>query len=158
MAQEKPNRLVEWLQLLREQVPVVREHIGAWASAVREEPILIWHTPVVRYGVYVVGVAVLLCGASLLAGSLVPRPPQSARPEATTADFHVVCMNPDCGFHFVINREFGFREFPVVCPRCKEKTGEKARRCNSDKCQGRWVVPSILNRESHCPICGTRFY
>ena len=47
MAQEKPNRLVELVLLLREQGPVLRRKLGLWLEVVREEPVLIWATPVV---------------------------------------------------------------------------------------------------------------
>ncbi len=157
MAQENPNRLVEWLQLLRGHVPVIRQRFEGWVSAIREEPMLIWQTAVVRYTVYGLGVVVLLWGVSTIAGSLVPSPPANARPEATKADFHIVCSNPDCGYHFVIHREFGFRKFPVVCPKCGKSTGEQARRCNSETCRGRWVVPKKVDDELCCPICGARF-
>ena len=85
MAQEDPKRLVEWLQLLRGQIPVIRERAGVWIAAVREEPVLLWETPGVRYAVYTVGVVILLWVASTISGSLVPPPPENAKPVATKA-------------------------------------------------------------------------
>jgi len=134
MAQESPNRLAEWLMLVRKQMPVAREHIATWLEAVREEPRLAWATSAVRYTVYGLAGVVLIWSATALTGWLTPPPPASARPAATTADFHVVCSDSQCAHHFVINRKFGFDDFPVKCPQCQRETGVSARRCNSAPC------------------------
>lgn len=126
MAQERPNRLTEWLLLTRKQVPVVRQHFENWLAAVREEPALVWQTPAVRYATYGAGGLMLVWIATWVAGGLAPPLPEDARP-ATRADFHVVCTNPECGYHFVIHRKLGFHGFPVKCPRCQQKTGTQAR-------------------------------
>lgn len=152
MAQEHPKRLVEWFHLLRGQVPVVRQRYGDWLAAVREEPALIWQTTAVRYAAYGLGAAVLLWGATRVAGTLAP--PATARPQAKTADFHVVCTGLDCRHHFVIHRKFGYRKFPVDCPKCQNKTGAQARRCNSATCRGRWVPLERQDGKLYCPVCG----
>ncbi|MGB2984289.1 MAG: hypothetical protein WBE26_00260 [Phycisphaerae bacterium] len=157
MAQERPNRLTEWLLLTRKQVPVVRQHFENWLAAVREEPALVWQTPAVRYATYGAGGLMLVWIATWVAGGLAPPLPEDARP-ATRADFHVVCTNPECGYHFVIHRKLGFHGFPVKCPRCQQKTGTQARRCNSPTCRGRWVAPEKIEGELHCPVCGGRFW
>ncbi len=153
MAQERPNRLAEWIVIVRKQTPVLREHFGNWLGAVREEPRLIWETTAVRYATYVVGGAALIWLATTFSGWLAPPPPPSARPAATTADFHVVCSDAACGHHFVIHRKFGFDDFPVECPKCKRHTGVSARRCNSASCGGRWVAPVQTEQGLRCPIC-----
>ena len=155
MAQEEPNRFVEWFHLLRGQVPVVRQRLKDWVEAVREEPALIWQTTTVRYAVYGLGAVVLLWGASQVAGTIAP--PATARPQAKTADFHVVCTNQDCRHHFVIHREFGYREFPVDCPKCQKRTGAQARPCNSATCRGRWVPLERQDGKLYCPVCGAQF-
>ncbi len=157
MAQERPNPLIEWLMILRKQAPILRERIGDWIEQVREEPALIWATPAVRYVAYGLGAMVIVWVATGIAGAITPPPPASARPTATTADFHVVCSDPQCGHHFVIHREFGFHRFPVQCPRCERTTGVSARRCSSPTCQGRWVAPVEDEGGPKCPICGTMF-
>ncbi len=154
MAQENPNRLVEWLLLLRRQWPVAKRRFQEWLDAVREEPVLIWETPAVRFASYGLGGLILALVAVKLTGMIVPPPPVTARPAATTADYHVVCVNPDCGHHFVIHRKFGFRGFPVACPNCEKATGLQARRCYSQTCQGRWIAPIEDQGSLHCPICG----
>ena len=156
MAQERPSRLAEWLMLVRKQMPVVREHFAAWVEAVREEPRLAWETSAVRYAVYALAGVVLVWLATSMTGWLAPPPPPSARPTATTADFHVVCSDPNCGYHFVIHRKFGFRDFPVECPQCKRGTGVSARRCNSPSCNGRWAAPSQAEKGLQCPHCGAK--
>jgi len=154
MAQEERNRLVEWYEILRKQVPVVRETVVDWIAAVREEPRLLWATPAVRMTTYVIGGLALVWTAGWLASSLVPPPPANAKSAATTADFHVVCANPECYHHFVVHRPMGFRQFPITCPRCNQESGMRARRCNSDTCRGRWVPDRQPDGSTACPFCG----
>jgi len=155
MAQEDPNRLTEWVGLVRAQVPVVRQRFEEWLTAVREEPALIWETAAVRYTAYSLGAVLLVLAASWTARGLAPPPPANAKPGATTADFHVICTSPKCGHHFVIHRELGFHRFPVECPACRGKTGMQGRRCYSPTCQGRWVAPQNRDDVLYCPICGS---
>lgn len=157
MAQEKPNRLVEWYLLIKRQAPVLREHLLDWSQAVREEPTLLWHTPAIRYAVYLLVGVLLVTTVGWGVNMLTPPPPPGAKPEATTADFHVLCTNPACGVHFAVRRPFGFDDFPVVCPHCHEKSGFAARRCPSPTCKGRWVVPERIDGGTRCPICKTPF-
>lgn len=154
MAQERPSRLAEWLLLFRKQVPVVREHFALWLSAVREEPRLLWETLAIRCTVYGLSGLLLLWLATTVTGWLTPPPPPSARPAATSGDFHVVCSDPQCGHHFVIHRRFGFDDFPIKCPKCNRETGASARRCNSSSCGGRWVAPVPTEHGLKCPSCG----
>ena len=154
MAQEKPNRLVEWLLLLRQNYPVARRHVRMWLEAVKEEPTLIWQTPAVRYATYGVGGLILAWIVSGLAGWFTPPPPVGAKPVATTADYHVVCSAPNCGQHFVVHRKFGFRGFPLTCPKCRQVTGMQAIKCNSSTCQGKWVIPAAEGDALVCPMCG----
>ncbi len=157
MAQEERNRLIEWYLLIREQAPVVRQRLEQWAQAVREEPALLWNTPAVRVATYVLGGLITLWMLTWAVNLAVPPQPASARPEATTADFHVICVNETCNHHFVVHREFGFRGFPVVCPQCQQETGLAARRCNSRACNGRWVAPLKSDSRLTCPQCGGVF-
>lgn len=156
MAQERPSRLVEWLMLVRKQTPILREHFAVWLEAVREEPRLLWETSAVRYAAYGLAGAMLIWMATTFTGWLAPPPPPSARPAATTADFHIVCSDPTCGHHFVLHRKFGFDDFPVECPQCKRLTGVSARRCNSATCGGRWVAPVRSEQEQRCPLCSAK--
>ena len=157
MAQEDRNRLVEWWLAIRAHAPTIRTYLSDWTEAVREEPILIWHTPAIRYTAYSLGGLILVWIVTGVVSMLTPPPPASARPMATTADFHVVCAHPDCGHHFVINKEFRFRAFPLTCSQCKRTTGLKARRCNSESCRGRWVAPSLDGEAQRCPQCDSLF-
>ena len=154
MAQEKPNSVVEWLQVARRQISVAREHFAEWLGAVREEPRLLWETTAIRYATYGVGGVALAWGITFMIGLFVPPPPASAQPEATTADFHVVCQRPECMHHFVIHRPFGFRGFPVQCSACKKETGVAARKCESETCRGRWVAPVEREGRLVCSRCG----
>ena len=157
MAQEKPSRMVEWLLLFRTQAPVVRQHLADWWAECREEPRLIWATPAVRYATYLVGGLIAIQLVLMSVSMIAPPPPPAARPQATTADFHVVCADPDCDHHFVIHRKFGFDSFPIECPQCHGETGVQARRCNSPDCQGRWVAPVREDGGLRCPRCRALF-
>lgn len=154
MAQETPNRLGEWLTILRRQIPVVKGQLAEWTAEVRAEPRLIWETLAVRYATYGICGLMLAWGATGLIGMFAPPPPPDARAQADTADFHVICGDPSCGRHFVIHREFGFDDFPVECPQCRKRTGVAARRCSSPSCNGRWIAPRESAGHWQCPVCG----
>ncbi len=157
MAYEGPNRLAEWYTALREQVPVVRKGFADWLEQVREEPWLIWETPAVRYLVYGFGAFITVWCVTFVIGFITPPPPKGAREQATSADFHVVCVDASCHNHFVMRREFGFDDFPVQCPKCMKQSGQAARPCNSQTCGGRWVAPVEANGKKTCPVCGGVF-
>jgi len=157
MAYEDPNRLTEWLAAVREHVPTLRRSFGEWWAQIRDEPALLWETPPVRYGAYGVGGLLFVWMMTFAIEMITPPPPAGARPEATTADFHVVCTNATCKHHFVIHREFGFDDFPQRCPKCKKESGQAALRCSSKTCNGRWVAPVVKNGVKTCPICGNAF-
>lgn len=154
MAQERRNRLAEWLLLAREQAPILRQHFREWLAAVRAEPSLIWQTPAVRYATYAVVGLFLLMMVGKIRAMIGPPPSVSVREAASTVDFRVKCSSADCGHDFVLHREFGFRGFPVECPECKRKTGVRARQCFSHECNGRWRAPEGSGRDSSCPVCG----
>ncbi len=148
------SRLVEWFVLVKDEwLPSQRARLVAWGEAVREEPYLICQTPAIRYGVYGLGsllaVWVLVWTVSLLE----PAPVKNARPRATTAAYDVVCTDPTCGHHFMINRKFGFKKFPVECSKCRQRTGQRARRCSSPACSGGFVAPTEVEDQLRCPEC-----
>lgn len=155
MAQEKPNPLSEWLSVARTNAPAAREHFHDWLTAVREEPRLLWETPVIRFTTYGIGGLLIAWLVTFTVSLFVPPPPAGTKAQAVTADYHVVCSEPSCGHHFVIHRPFGFHAFPVQCPACKRDSGAGARRCPSPKCAGLWVAPAMKENHATCPRCGT---
>jgi len=156
MAQESPNRLVEWYLALREWAPTVPRRLREWRDAVRAEPALIWETLTVRYSVYGLAGLTLIMIASSLSGWIAPPAPAGVRGPSNEADFHVICNDPKCGEHFLITRKKNFDDFPVQCPKCKQQTGYAARRCTSTTCGGKWVVPVIRDGVRYCPRCNER--
>lgn len=157
MAQERPNRLAEWILLVRQNAPIAKEQFKVWVGEVRAEPHLLWETTAVRYATYgVIGLAGSWA-LVLFVGFLTPAPPPGARAPAVTADFRVVCADSACGYNFVVRREFGFDDFPILCDRCKKETGLQGRQCHSASCRGRWVAPLKVEGRHKCPICGTFF-
>jgi hypothetical protein len=139
MPVEKDPKLGLYIDALKAWLPTVRIRLVAWAEACREEPTLIWQTPAVRYTVYGLGGLLTVWMVGAFIGMFAPA---DAIPRARTADFHVVCTNPRCGHHFLINRKFGFDDFPVKCPRCAQITGAQAIRCNGGPRDGAWVAAS----------------
>jgi hypothetical protein len=156
MAQEDPNRFTEWLLFFRKQAPVVRRQFDDWVETVRDEPHLIWETPAVRYAAYCFVAIILSWGALGVANTIAPSPTPGTRERAATADFHIVCSDQRCGHHFVIHKRFGFRSFPVPCPKCETLSGVPGRRCYSPTCHGRWLVPEQVGKALQCPRCGDR--
>ena len=156
MAQERPNRLGEWVILLRRQMPVVHRHLADWVAACREEPTLIWATPAVRYSTLALIALVSVWSVVKLAEMVAP-PLSSSIPVANMGDYHVICSDPDCAHHFVVHRKLGFKKFPVECSRCRKATGAQARRCNSKSCLGRWVAPRKVDGSQRCPRCDRSF-
>ena len=153
MAQEQPNRFVEWYLLIRRQGPIARRYLNAWLDAVREEPTLIWQTPAVRYTAYGISGLVSIYLFLSIPSCFSSTSTSQIKPQATTADFHVVCSDRECRHHFVINRDFGYRKFPVRCPKCEQPTGAQARLCVSKTCRRRWVAPEQYDDRLYCPRC-----
>ncbi len=153
MPVEKESRVTQAIMIVREWIPTVRPRVEAWVEACRAEPVLIWHTPAVRCGVYLLLALIAIFCVTFFIGLFAPGGPEPI-PQAETADFHVVCSDPECGAHFVIKREFEFRDFPVPCPKCDKLTGLWALRCSSEECRGRWVIPQIVGEQRKCPHCG----
>jgi hypothetical protein len=155
MPRRERSRLTEWLVLLREEwLPAQWAGLVNWFQAVREEPYLAWETPQVRYGFYglvgVLGLSVLIWALSLLE----PPTPREYRTRAETANYPCVCANTDCGHRFMITRKFGFDDYPVACPRCGQQTGQRAVRCHSPSCKGRYVAVVEIDGELRCTECG----
>ncbi len=150
------NQWVDLLEAAKERKENAREQFRDWVGAVREEPSLIWQTPIVRYGVYSIGGLMLLLFVNAGINAMAPAGGKRVEPRATTALFDVVCYNSSCGRHFVIERKFRFRRFPVTCPYCKEDTGHRAARCNSQQCHGKLVVTAVEDDTIYCSECGAR--
>ncbi len=148
------NRWSEWWEIARERHEAVRVGFNNWFEACREEPTLIWQTPAVRYTTYVVGLLIAALMVRAVIEAIQPIPTDAMTPRADTAHFDVICTNPDCGRHFIIDRKFGYDNFPVRCPYCNQESGRHALRCNSDRCRGRLVPTIESDGEYRCPICG----
>lgn len=157
MAQERPNRLMELVAVVRQGWPAIREHAADVFAHVRADPARVWDVSAVRYAVYALVGLIVTWMLVFVVGLLTPPAPPGAREPARTADFRIVCSDPACGYNFVLRREFGFDKFPVVCDRCKKPAGVPGRRCYSESCQGRWVAPVKTESGQHCPTCGRAF-
>jgi hypothetical protein len=123
MPVEKESKTSQWISALREWLPTVGPRLKEWWEVVRENPRLIWETTNVRWAALAVAVLVSLF---MVRGCVTAIIPASRGEPAETALFHVTCTNPGCHHHFVIEREFGFDDFPVQCPKCGKETGVHA--------------------------------
>ncbi|MHC5110095.1 MAG: hypothetical protein ACYTHJ_09475 [Planctomycetota bacterium] len=151
MAEEKPNPLAEWIIAIRAHAPVIRQRFSNWLEACREEPTLIWQTDAVRYATYALSGIIAIWMIAVAIDLVTPPVPESAKPEATTADYHVICTS--CDTHTVIHREFEFDDFPVKCTGCDSMNGRRAVRCSSSTCRGKWMVPIFEGDARYCPYC-----
>ncbi|NOX59187.1 MAG: hypothetical protein GXP29_10065 [Planctomycetes bacterium] len=149
----KEPKLGLLLDAIREGVPAAKAKFGEWCETCREEPTLIWQTPAIRYVTYAVVGLVGVLTVSAVANSCVPNIDVQER--ATTTDHRVMCTNTDCANTFVVDRPFGFDDFPVTCPKCSKQTGERSVRCNSETCKGRWIVRDRRGDRFVCPHCET---
>lgn len=154
MAQEKPSKIAEWIVAVRGHAPVLFGQLSEWFQEARKEPRLFWETAAIRYVVYITVGLILVTGVKWGSSMIAAPPPESAVPQARTADFHVLCSDQKCGHHYVINRKFGFSSFPVACPKCKKETGMAAVKCYSPKCKGRWTYLQTVDSLSKCARCG----
>lgn len=153
-----PNRdkWAEWRSLAIQFREQTRVQFNDWVYACRDEPALIWQTPLVRFITYGVGglVAILLLKFAMTL--FLPGGDIEVAPRAKTAHFDVVCTDSNCGRHFKIERKFGFDDFPVRCYFCKHETGQLAARCNSDRCSGRLSPMKETDDGFVCRVCGQR--
>lgn len=156
MAQEKPNKLAEWMEIVREQSPTWKDAVRTWVAQVAENPAQIWQNTVIRYSVLAIGGIMLLLIIDTGLKAVTPPIPEGAKEQAVTADYHVICTQASCGSHFVINRRFGFNRFPVTCNKCEMESGAKAVKCPRSTCQ-KWVAPIKEDDQSFCPYCDYKF-
>lgn len=146
------NRWSEFRETARERRDIARHEFNEWFNAAKQEPSLIWQTPAVRYGVYLIGGAMALLAAKTAIGLLQPSPKEVV-PRATTANFQVICTNQGCWHHFMIERKYRFKGFPVECPKCHQASGQQAMRCDSDTCRGRLVPTTVADGRIRCVQC-----
>jgi len=147
------NRWAEWVQIGKERKEAARVSFNEWVEQVKLEPTLIWQTPAVRYTTYAIGsiVAVLIVRTAI--DMIQPVPASMITPRARTADFNVICSNPQCRKNFTIQRKFNFHDFPVKCPFCKQMTGQHAMRCRSETCHGKLVITKTSEGVTRCTEC-----
>ncbi len=147
----KEPKLGLLIDAIREGIPATKARLREWYDTCRDEPILFWHTPAIRYMTYgivaIVGALTISWFADLWA------PNVEVKDQATTTDHRVICTNDECTKMFVIDRPFGFDDFPVTCPKCSKETGQSAHRCNSKSCNGRWVIRRAQDERYACPHC-----
>ncbi len=157
---DEHNRLSQWIIALREFLPTIKPRLRDRYIPLHETPTLAWHYPEIKYTTYLLAALVMIWLVRFAIVLIQPGPPESFKPQATTADFQVFCTNPQCPSHdqlFVIHREFGFHGFPVECPVCKKLTGLRALKCFSPTCNGKLIPARYENSHWVCTVCGQVF-
>ncbi len=123
---------------LRELVSAMLLRLRAWMDAVRAEPALLWHTPMLRVAIIVLVGAGVLALINRLATGLTPGLDRSAFETPTRlATLYVACTNPDCRVSFTTHQPMNFKAWPLVCPHCGQKSVYRATLCPN--C-GRWYA------------------
>lgn len=102
-----------------------------WREDLKEDPSLIWRTPLVRIAIWIIlGIAILV-GGQLLISSL--RPAGSVRGERAAATalatLYVACAHADCLAAFTSRQPMSFREWPLACEKCKRQSVYRAQIC-----------------------------
>ena len=147
------NRWMEWWEITRSRKEAARIGLREWWEAVKAEPELVWQTPAVRYTTFLIGALIAVIAVRTAIDMLQPVDPALMTPLAKTANFDVICSNARCGRHFIIERKFKFRKFPVSCPYCELKTGQRALRCTSKTCRSKLVLTVRVDGQVHCADC-----
>ncbi len=147
------DKWAEWRELAAQFREQTRVQFNEWVFACRDEPALIWQTPLVRYITYGAGGLLSILALRFAMLLFVPTNAGEIAPRAVTAHFDVVCTDSDCGRYFKIERKFRFDDFPVRCFFCKKETGHLATHCTSDRCGGR-ITPTVKTDTGVvCRVC-----
>jgi len=154
MPAPRRDRWVEWREVAKQRAEAWREGLREWWQAVRAKPELFWQTVAVRYSTNALGgLTILLIGRGAIQ-MVKPGGQVEASPIARTAHFDVICSNPQCGRHFVVERKFKFHRYPVACPHCRQETGQRAVRCTSKSCRGKLAMTIEADDSRRCATCG----
>jgi hypothetical protein len=66
----------------------------------------------------------------------------------------VLCTNEECQYMGVLYLEIGSTEFPVVCPKCKQRSCHKVWECREPDCRERFLLRGP-EPDLRCPACGS---
>jgi hypothetical protein len=139
----KESKIAAWIHALREYAPSAKVQAVELGQRIRENPAQLWHSPVARYtAITLAGVMALLI-IRLVVGALTPPLPKNAGEPSDTAIFYIMCSDPGCskcGEPMAIQRKHDFDRFPVTCPACGKKTGQRAHKAKSGPHKGKWMM------------------
>jgi DNA-directed RNA polymerase subunit RPC12/RpoP len=65
-------------------------------------------------------------------------------------EVNLKCARPECGAEFAQKLPVGFREFPVVCPQCRQMTAQVRETC--PQCGATYAV-DFREPPTRCPKC-----
>ena len=145
------NRLPSAAELphqAREAILGFKGRFHAWQAELKDDPTLLWRTPAVRIGLYLIlGIALLLSvrwATHSLAGA-----GAGADPARKMATVFVACTNPECLKSGSARVAMDFKEWPLKCETCGQLTVYRATICKT--CRN-WYAVGPSGPEG-CPFC-----
>ncbi|MFO0840448.1 MAG: hypothetical protein U1D55_18220 [Phycisphaerae bacterium] len=136
---------------VRESTSDWRERLRAWRAEVREDPTLLWRTPLIRAG----GWAILGLVSCVIVGRAVSVLSAEFREDsgrARTATLYVACTNPACLYSTTIVQPINFSQWPIKCEKCGGLTVRRAGLC--EKCRHWFAL--LPENPPGCPYCAAQ--
>ncbi|GEM_PF-900302 len=125
----------------------------AWREGLRQDPSLLWRTPLVRLAGLLLGGIVLVLGVNWFIGVLTLGGSSLKVEEPTPwATLHVACANPACRAVSKTRQPMDFKAWPLKCEKCGQMSVYRAARC--PVCRHWYVNPP--DGQGGCPFCRER--
>ncbi len=152
MSDTRRHSLADLPHRLRERMANLPNDWKQWREGFRQDPAVLWHSPLVRIcGLVVVGI-VVLAGVHWFISGLVPADHGTGGEAVNLATLFVACTNSQCRADRVTRQPMDFKDWPLECERCGQATVYRATRCGT--C-GRWfAVPP--GQPKLCPFRAER--
>jgi hypothetical protein len=149
---QKRYSVGELVNRVREQLADVPATVAGYREAVKEDPARLLRSPIVRIGGWIVlGLAVVLVVQWMVSG-LTPAAGRGVEAPTPYATVYVACTNPACRAAFTARVERDFRDWPLSCEKCGQKSAYRAGRCAT--CRS-WFA-TAPGQLPTCPECDRR--
>lgn len=152
MAEREP-RLTALVHRTRAGLEALPQTLREASRNLREDPGAVWHSPIVRIGVWCLVALLGIAGIQWFLAAVTPGGVgQLGEQPTSTATLYVACANPGCGASFSTRLPMTHRDWPIVCDRCGQKNAFRATRCPD--CGG-WAA-NVPGESLRCPRCAQR--
>jgi len=152
MGEARRTRLAELPHRIREWMARWPADLRDWRADLRHDPGLLWRTPVIRVGLFMLGGVALIAGARWLAVALVPGGATAFEQATPYAILYVACTDPACRASYTTQQPRDLRNWPLVCEKCGKKAVYRAQVCPD--CGG-WFA-TAPGRSAECQFCEQR--